>query len=71
MPRGFFRQYPLPSDYGVADATIFALTGAMFRTFWNRLRGIQPPPLPETPDPAPKHRSRRRGRRKSDRHLQS
>jgi hypothetical protein len=51
MPRGFFRQYPAPSDFGFEEnqpVPLRVLLGAMIRTWCSRLRAILAPD-PATP----------------------
>lgn len=50
MPRGYFRQWSAPSDFGFEEnqpVPLRVLLGAMLRTWWYRLRALL------TPSPGP------------------
>jgi hypothetical protein len=53
MPRGYFRQFPAPGDFGFEEnqpVPLRVLLGAMLRTWYSRLRAILTPDSPSPDD---------------------
>jgi hypothetical protein len=53
MPKGYFRQWPAPRDFGFDEnqpVPLRVLLGAMVRTWYSRLRAILAPDGPPPDD---------------------